>query len=223
MYSSSINFLLCSAQQDSGRVKYQQAQSSKRQLYHTSQSSRTENRTSEGDSFSAALTALQKLDVTEPGQTEKSSSLLDFPGSAIKINEKSPAGKQGGGNRELSPSVAAVFDSFESSSAGQSASMSNHPYTASSNTDTPSLALKAMLKMKDGSSAGGPAGETNRESDEMPEAIKKLIQPQPRGPLLPHPPSYNSPLQSPHILPHQQQQFFPPTRGETKFSYVCTP
>ena len=117
--------------------------------------------------------------------------------------------------RELSPSVAAVFDAVGSGQQRQLTSSKTSPPTGASN--KPSVTLKAMLKMEED-------GELRREGEEgavetqalasMPEAIQKLMQPAtntPRGPLLPRP---RYPMQPHSHPPPPPSQFYPPHPGE---------
>ena len=155
----------------------------------------------DGDTFSAALTALEKLEITSSVQSVEKDKQLS-PEKSDKSSSK----------RELSPSVAAVFESVEAGGGSQaSLSPAEVPTHARDDKEGPSMTLKAMLKMEE------KGGHTNQGEREMPEAIQKLMQPasSPRGPLLPYP---RPPLQPPQQAPIPRQpssQFFPrPPRGE---------
>ena len=159
--------------------------------------------TGKDDSFAAALSALEKLEVT--------------PSTSTPLAAE-PGGKQlpltgGGDKRELSPSVAAMFDSISAA-----ASAGNQPPYEASSSEVPagikeglSPTLKAMLKMEE--EDGGLASESHASHQEvgsMPEAIQKLMH-HPRGPLLPHPASPFQPSFTP--LPPQHQQMSRTTRS----------
>ena len=121
-----------------------------------------------------------------------------------------------GREKELSPSVAAMFDSIEAAASGDS--KLKVPSSEMPAKEGLSPTLKAMLKMEEAqpTETEGPGGRQGEEN-----AIQKLMN-HPRGPLLPHPglASYQQPMQStyppPPQLRHPRQQYFhaPTPRGE---------
>ena len=175
------------------------------QQQHRSTATKEERKDS--DSFSAALSALEKLDIKS---SKEQSTTAKVEEEQLILRESS--GEQ---RRELSPSVAAVFESVEASGGSRASLLPNVPTQPTpSDRDRPSQTLKALLKMEE-----AEEGErTQKEGEMMPEAIQKLIQPlnpPPRGPLLPHPlypphPSLRGPPPPPHLHQLPPSQFYPP-------------
>lgn len=147
------------------------------------------------DQFAAALSALEKLEVAPSDNTTSTTEQLPSQTGEDK-------------KRELSPSVAAMFDSIKEAalSSSNSTLTSSSSETAAIKKEGLSPTLKAMLKMEE---SGGVAGkEVEQTTDDMPSAIQKLMY-NPRGPLLPRPPSTN----------FQQTQFPHPPPPPTSYPY----
>lgn len=168
------------------------------------------------DQFTAALSALEKLEVAPSDNTTSTTEQLPSQTGEDK-------------KRELSPSVAAMFDSIKEAalSSSNSTLTSSSSETAAIKKEGLSPTLKAMLKMEE---SGGVAGkEVEQTTDDMPSAIQKLMY-NPRGPLLPRPPSTNfQQTQFPHPPPpptsypyHQQAMGHTPAQfGQGGIYFLC--
>ena len=150
-------------------MKEMESHSKKTQLpkHRYSQQSVAKQRESEvpspqqGDTFSAAVDALSKLQITSHDESTK---------EETKLTDKD-------GRKELSPSVAAVFNAVSSGDVIQSPKTKSSP-----------PARQQQLKSESQPQSSSPS--------RMPEAIQKLMTPptsSSRGPLLPHPPPYHHP------------------------------
>ena len=125
--------------------------------------------------------------------------------------------------KELSPSVAAMFNSIEAAAS----SSNNRPVASAEKPAKQGLSptLKAMLKMEEERPPSEP--EKNQDPEgavKVPDAMIQKLMHHPRGPLLPHPgllpfqPAMQSHFTPPHSqLLHQTRphHFYPPhSRGE---------
>ena len=178
---------------------------------HKSQTDRGSVRASseQKDEFSDAMSALSKLNISSP---HPSSSLSDTKKSK---QQHSPENRRGGAagrgkeregekkSRELSPSVAAMFDAVsELEDKGHVGHIQETREKLSTNEgEEPTQTLKSMLRMSS-------ATKTPQSSSEMPDAILKLMGPPTggqnrpllRAPLLPNPsPAPYMYFQGPHV------------------------
>ena len=188
------------------------------------------------DAFAAALSALEKLAVAPSLKTTSSLS------NATDTTSKQKGGKQLAGSsssgvdqRELSPSVAAMFDSIAAAAATTTGNQTQPEAPASVSDAKAGLSptLKAMLKMEEEEEGETlPTERENRAAEQgsgMPDVIQKLMH-HPRGPLLPPPGlPFQQPM-PPHPLPrspfaphhhyHYQQQ---PSVSRTRLHFVHSP
>ena len=166
------------------------------------------------DGFAAALSALEKLEVAP--SLETTSSLSNATDTS---SERKGGSSSGVDQRELSPSVAAMFDSIaaattttgnqtkpETSVSEAPTSVSEEPVAKAGLSPT----LRAMLKMEEEEESETLSTEHDnqaaRQGSGMPDVIQKLMH-HPRGPLLPRP---GQPFQQPMPPPPLPRSPFPP-------------
>ena len=188
----------------------------------------------EDDDFSAALQALPKMKPSTSGSAKAQTGIGDSKAKEKQDAKKSPQSAKSsdrGGKKErekqpspkrdkkrdLSPSVAAIFDAVGSGQASSSDVISDDTDTQEEQEAGPSATLKSMLNIH---SVAPPPQAANQH---IPPALQKLLRaPAPAMAGPPHPPgAVGFPQQPPRVplLPYPGYQQHPPPQmplgGET--------